>query len=290
MKDKERLEQTWVNVDEWITTATQETKKDIKNTLWKEVNMEDIPESYDSWIDSTRSAWIYRDSKYVYWSSEKDIIWAVLVEYSYYPWWWCWMEYWVKLFVKRGEETDYRRIVYRDAYSSSRDDWSKAYHTIDSVDVKGNNVDVHLKSNSGEGTYSFKLKKNEVKEKVLSKEVQEKFKDHVEKEIERLLKEQTRENWIMPSNYDLVYMHMPNPQKFEKKYEKAEVLGKTIDLWKWECYLIIKTQIDADAADGIQYAWYKYKITPTSTTIVEQENAYQSQLMHWKKIKMSLDK
>jgi hypothetical protein len=44
--------------------------------------------------------------------------------------------------------------------------------------------------------------------------------------------------------------------------------------------LIIKTQIDADAADGIQYAWYKYKITPTSTTIVEQENAYQSQLMH----------
>jgi hypothetical protein len=34
----------------------------------------------------------------------------------------------------------------------------------------------------------------------------------------------------MPSNYDLVYMHMPNPQKFEKKYEKAEVLGKTIDL------------------------------------------------------------
>jgi hypothetical protein len=84
--------------------------------------------------------------------------------------------------------------VYRDAYSSSRDDWSKAYHTIDSVDVKGNNVDVHLKSNSGEGTYSFKLKKNEVKEKVLSKEVQEKFKDHVEKEIERLLKEQTREN------------------------------------------------------------------------------------------------
>jgi len=94
MKDKERLEQTWVNVDEWITTATQETKKDIKNTLWKEVNMEDIPESYDSWIDSTRSAWIYRDSKYVYWSSEKDIIWAVLVEYSYYPWWWCWMEYW----------------------------------------------------------------------------------------------------------------------------------------------------------------------------------------------------
>jgi hypothetical protein len=85
-----------------------------------------------------------------------------------------------------------------------------------------------------------------------------------------------------------VYMKMPNPQKYDRKYEEAEVIDESIDIWKWECYLIIKTQIDANAADGIQYAWYKYKITPTSTTLVDQEYAYQSQLMHWKRIKMKI--
>jgi hypothetical protein len=34
----------------------------------------------------------------------------------------------------------------------------------------------------------------------------------------------------MPSNHDLVYMKMPNPQKFNKKYEEAEVIDKSIDL------------------------------------------------------------
>jgi hypothetical protein len=83
-------------------------------------------------------------------------------------------------------------------------------------------------------------------------------------------------------------MKMPNPQKFNKKYEEAEVIDKSIDLWKWEWYIIIKTQIDSNAADGIQYWWYKYKITPSSTTLVEQDSAYQSQLMHWKKIGMKI--
>lgn len=289
MTEKERLEQAWEYTDEWIVVTTQDTKEDIKKILWKDVDREDIPESYDSWIETARNSWVYRDSKYIYWASEKDIIWAILVEYSYYPWGWCGIEYWVKLFVKRWKETDYRRIKYRDAYSSSWDDWWKAYNEIESIDVKGNNVDVKLKSNSRKDTYSFKLRKNEIKEeKVLSKEDQEKFKEHFEKEKERLLEIETRKNWIMPSNHDLVYMKMPNPQKFNKKYEEAEVIDKSVDLWKWEWYIIIKTQIDSNAADGIQYWWYKYKITPSSTILVEQENAYQSQLMHWKKIDMKI--
>jgi len=198
------------------------------------------------------------------------------------------MEYWVKLFAKRWKESDYRRIVYRDAYSSSWDDWWKAYNTIDSIEVKWDKVIVSVSSNSRKDSYTFNLKKNEIEEKVLSKEAQEEFKKHIEWEKTRLLKLQTRENWIMPSNYDLVYMKMPNPQKYDKKYEEAEVIDESIDLWKWECYLIIKTQIDANAADGIQYAWYKYKISPTSTTLVDQEYVYQSQLMHWKRIKMKI--
>jgi hypothetical protein len=34
----------------------------------------------------------------------------------------------------------------------------------------------------------------------------------------------------MPSNYDLVYMKMPNPQKYDRKYEEADVIDESIDL------------------------------------------------------------
>ena len=288
MKNKEILEQTWLHVDEWISSTTKWAKEQINDVLWKSVPYENIPESYQSWIDSSKRAWSVRSSKFIYGESLKDIIWVILVDYSYYPWWGCWMEYWVKLFAKRWKDSDYRRIVYRDAYSSSGDDWWKAYNKIDSIEVKWDRVIVNVSSNSRKDSYSFNLKKNVIEEQVLSKEAQEEFRRHVESEKLRLIKHQTRENWIMPSNYDLVYMKTPNPQIYDRKYEEAEVIDESIDLWKWECYLIIKTQIDANAADGIQYAWYKYKITLSATTLVEQESAYQSQLKDWKRIKMKI--
>jgi hypothetical protein len=101
-----------------------------------------------------------------------------------------------------------------------------------------------------------------------------------------LLKESTKENGIMPSNYDLVYMKMPWSRIYDKKYEKAEIIGKDVDLWKWECYIVIKTQIDANADGWMQFARLKYRITPTSTELVDQETAYQSELMSGKRIKM----
>jgi hypothetical protein len=36
----------------------------------------------------------------------------------------------------------------------------------------------------------------------------------------------------------------------------------------------------------MQFAWLKYKITPTSTELVDRETAYQSELMSGKRIKM----
>ena len=51
---------------------------------------------------------------------------------------------------------------------------------------------------------------------------------------------------------------------------------------------MIKTQIDAHADCGKQYAWLKYKITPTTTELVAQESAYQSELMSGKEIKIRI--
>lgn len=285
MKDKEKLEQIWeLDKKEWLEQYKESDK--IVQVLWKSVRPWDIPSSYSSWINSSRSAWCCRDSEFIYGESLKDIIWAILVDYSYYPWWWCWMEYWVKIFVKRWKESDSRRIVYRDAYSSAYDDRWKSYNSIDSVKVEWNKVILTLSSNSRKDDYTFYLEKNEIEEKVLSPEAQERFEGHIELEKERLLKENTRENGIMPSNYDLVYMKMPWSKIYNKKYEKAEIIGENIDLWKWECYIVIKTQIDANADGWMQFAWLKYKITPTGTELVDQETAYQSELMSGRRIKM----
>jgi hypothetical protein len=287
MKDKEKLEQIWESDKiEWLESI--EEKEKIAQVLWKEVERKDIPLSYSSWINSSRSAWCCRDSKFIYGESLKDIIWAILVDYSYYPGWWCGMEYWVKIFVKRWKESDSRRIVYRDAYSAAYDDRWKSYNSIDSIKVEWNKVTLTLSSNSRKDDYTFYLTKNEIEENVLSPEAQEKFKERIESEKERLLKENTRENGIMPSNYDLVYMKMPWSRIYDKKYEKAEIIGEDIDLWKWECYIVIKTQIDANADGWMQFARLKYKITPTSTHLVDRETAYQSELMSGKRIKMRL--
>lgn len=285
MTEKDKLEQVWQLDKKEKLEQYKETER-IFHILWKPVRSGDIPSSYNSWINSSKNAWCQRSSEFVYWESLKDVIWAILVEYSYYPGWWCGMEYWVKIFVKRWKESDYRRIVYRDAYSSSYDDRWKAYNSIDLVKVEGNKVTVTLSSNSRKDDYTFYLEKNEIEEKLLGPETQEKFKEHIETEKERLLNENTRENGIMPSNYDLVYMKMPWSRIYDRKYEKAEIIGEDIDLWKWECYIVIKTQIDANADGWMQFAWLKYVITPTSTHLVDRETAYQSELMSGKRIKM----
>lgn len=286
MTEKEKLEQVNPGVKESPSTresVKQDLVEELKKPAWN-----DIPLAYKSWESSSLSEWSRRDVEYVYGEWKDDIIWAVLVDYSYYPGGWCWMEYWVKLFVKRWKETDMERIVYRDAYSSSRDDRSKAFKRIDKVEVKDDKVVVTVSSSSRTSNYTFYLKKpeNVVDEQLLTADQQQNFKEHIVQEKERLLKQETRELGMMPSTYDLLYMQMPNPQLFDKKYDKAEIMDEAVDLWKWECFIVIKTQIDAHADSGKQYAWLKYKITPTSTELVDQQTAYQSELMAWKEIHM----
>ena len=217
-------------------------------------------------------------------------VYVVLSDYSYYPWWGCWMEYWVKLYVKRWSQTDMDRIVYRDAYSSRYDDWSKAYTVIDKVEVLDDKVLVTVSKwpDTRADTYSFQLKKQdwEEDEKLLSTEEQLKFKERVEEEKKRLLKLETREHGRMPSYHDLVYMQMPSPQDYEMMYDKAEIVEEHMSLWKGVYVMVIKTQIDSCAGDWKQFAWLKYQITPEETVLLESESLWQSELMRWKQVHM----
>ena len=279
-----------------IETWDEKKEREEKDEREKKVKPGDIPETYHSWLDSVRNQGSLYSHKIQYWTSKTDIIWVALLDYSKSYGSYSGMEYWRKLFVKRWENSDVKTFVWRDHRSSEYDDSSKAYTDIVKVEAEDDKVIVTVRKNQERKiSYTFYLEKNEEEEKLLSKEAQAEFKERIEKEKERLLKEQTRENGMMPSNYDLVYMQTPWAKiydkkyiVYDKKYEEAKILDEATDLWKWECYILIKTQIDADATDGIQYAWLKYKITPTNTELVEQENAYQSQLMHWKEINISV--
>lgn len=293
MTDKEILEQVDKGVKESPSTSEwvkQDLVEELKKPTWN-----DIPLAYKSWESSSLSQWSHRDVEYVYWEWKDDIIWAVLVDYSYHPGGWCWMEYWVKLFVKRWKETDMRRIVYRDAYSSSRDDRWKCYTSIEWIEVKWDEVIVKVKSSSRTDTYTFRLKKMDKSDQwkePLSQWAQLRFRMYVDRQKEELLDKETRHEWRYPVCYDLVTKQIPNMFSSqwvhpydERPYDKAEIVDESIDLEWWTACIVIKTQIDANADSGKQFKWIKYLITwDWWIKLVESDQAYQSELMHWKRI------
>jgi len=153
----EEVDVKWQSV-EWLeqqegTGQSVELPESINADLWEtflsgsKVERSDIPDEYSERENSLRRTWYLSDSMFVYWEWKDDIIWVLLFDYSYYPGGWAWMEYWVKIYLKRWDSTDYDRIVYRDSYSSSRDDWWKAYKKIESIKVDWDMVTLKLSSN-----------------------------------------------------------------------------------------------------------------------------------------------
>ena len=82
MTEKEKIDQIDKSVEK--TPLTKWTKEDLVEEL-KYPYQKDIPSDYSSWERSSLSKWSHRDVKYAYGEWKDDIIWAVLVDYSYYP-------------------------------------------------------------------------------------------------------------------------------------------------------------------------------------------------------------
>ena len=294
MIEKEKIDQ--IDESEEKTTSIEKwAKEDLVEEL-KYPSQKDIPSDYKSWEKSSLSKWSHRDVEYAYGEWKDDVIWTVLVDYSYYPGGWFWMEYWVKIFVKRWNETDMKRIVYRDSYDAYRDDWWKAYTSIDWIEVHWDRVTVKLSSSRRTDTYTFYLKKPDKpvqKKEWLSLEQQAKFKKFFESEKERLLGKETRQDWRYPASYDLTLRQIPNvfgsdgihPYD-ERPYDKAQVVDQYIDVEWWTACIVIKTQIDANTDCGKQFQWLKYVITPKWSTLVDRDQAYQSEMRSGKKIDM----
>ena len=293
MKDREKLEQIDDSVKK--TSSADWAKEDLAETLEKPIYSE-LSSDYLSWERSSSSKWSHRDTKFEYWKTRDDIVWAVLVDYSYYPGWWCWMEYWVKLFVKRWDKTDMKRIVYRDSYSSANDDWWKSYKRIDSIEITDDRVILTVSSSKRTDSYVFPLKKSDksIKEKIwLSLEDQTKFKEMFEFEKKRLLDEHTRKEWKYPASYDLTLRQIPDyfgshwvhPYD-ERQYDKAEIVDEYVDAERWTACIVIKTQIDANADSWKQFQWLKYEISLKWLKLVDRNQAYQSEMRAGKQVSM----
>ena len=216
---------------------------------------------------------------------KENDVYVFLSDYSYYPWWWSWMEYWVVINVKRWDKTDSKKIVYRDAYSSSRDDWSLCYKRIDSVDIQPDKVVVHVSSNERKWEYTFDIKENEGVS--LSEKEKKDFEKKYKNDVALLLSNLTRWNGKMPSNYDIIAGEQMAIPLWDRPYDKAEKVEEYCRFSEWIARVVIRAQIDANADWWKQFWRYKFEINPTwNPILLEYETAYQDELKGGKRIEM----
>lgn len=173
-------------------------------------------------------------------------------------------EYWTKIFVKVGDFETEKEFVYRDAYDWTKDDWSKAYTKIRRLQIQWDTLKVWLWKEDNEPTlYQIKIPKDKQKKQNsgvdLWRSYKNEFKEHIEYEKERLLKQLTRTEKY-PNVFWYGARQIPNLPIMDIPFDEAIIADEYIDMTHWEAYIVIKTQIDADSSKWKQYSWIKYKI------------------------------
>lgn len=219
---------------------------------------------------------------------------ALLLNYSYHSGsGGC--EYGKTLEVHRGHSSTSKNFVYRDACSSSRDDWSLAFDKIESLEVEEDDVQIKLKTKSvgREEDLSFKMK-YEKQGVNLSEEEKEAFLKTYQAKKEELLNIHTRDAGMM--KIYVPFDSVPEMGGKEIPYQKAETIDEFVDDAKGEATLVIKSQIDHHAGNGMQFEWVKYKISTLGgdrintdmiiTEMIDRDCAYESELKRGKEIKM----
>ncbi len=215
---------------------------------------------------------------------------VILSDYSYYSWSW-WIEYWVIINVKRWSNTKELKIKYRDAYSSSNDDWSKNYEKIKDVRTQWDKVLVTVSSRERTQTYEFNIQDESKKEHLLNAEEQSSFKKRYEEETKRLIDENTKHNLKYPAIHNFTFRKIPwafstdwmHPYNTEMPYDKAEIVDKYIDTSKGIAYVVIKSQIDSSWDMWRQFKRTKYAITNSTTREIEKETLWELSIIEGEK-------
>ncbi|MGB9847953.1 MAG: hypothetical protein ACP5IX_00480 [Patescibacteria group bacterium] len=175
---------------------------------------------------------------------------------------------------------------WRDAYDQHADRPAYNFNDVRISKITKDRVEVVLINSH----YNFSLKhtfsvaEREDNSTSISLEEKEEFKRHVEAEIQKILKAETR-NATMPSYILAGYpLNIPTYTNSDIPYVQAQVIDKAIDYRKKVAVVVVKSQIDYCAGEGRQWGWYVYKITPQKTERVDSKNAYDVELKRGKKI------
>lgn len=217
-------------------------------------------------------------------------------------------EYWTKIFIKVWDFETSKEFVYRDAYDASKDDWSKAYTKIDRLEIQGDTLKVWLSKEQSDPTlYEIKIPTNqrEKQERILDLHhpYNYRFDKYIEKEKEKLLAKETRD-LKYPNVFWYWARSIPNMWVSEIPYDKAIIADEHRNYKTGVCYIVIKTQVDADAIKGKKYSRIKYRIEINSreytsyyvesigddmydTTLVEHFDAWEEELANGLKVKIN---
>lgn len=204
-----------------------------------------------------------------------------------------WMEYGNYVAARYNWKRKDVHIVYRDAYSSSRDDRSLCFSKLEiqKTETKNDKIFVTVKASSDTNsrTYTFDFPLAKEDKPWLSKEDQEKFIQTFETKKKEIMLEQIKkyESNTMPVYClppEMTYNNMP---WWDVPYITPTISSEYIDKQNWIWVIVIYKQIDHCAAHKRQLAreWRLIKQDGNCDRVI-YENMRDAERLSWKQIKM----
>lgn len=212
---------------------------------------------------------------------------------------WVGMEYGHYVLVWHNGIIHKRYFAYRDDFDAKKDHWEYHFDDIKHVDIEKKDgscvVTIVLKSTIHEHTTIFTFPDHEERDtQILSPEEQKKFTLVFESKKQELLEQHVKSQARMPMN--TIRWMIPGQYLWSSindqyiPYRRPEIHDEYVDPEIGMGIIIIKSQIDYDHLDGMQFERSAYKIdTNNNSTQLSRETRYESQIEHGNIITMKAE-
>jgi len=199
-------------------------------------------------------------------------------------------EYGVTVKVMRDGDSEQEYFKWRDAYSSGNDNKSLYFNKAKIVKITDKSVTLELKSNTSSKTETFELAKSKSKNLtgILNEHEQEKWQTEYDQTKKNLLKQHYMSNATQADYIGTNYLTHGVPTTGKQvPYDQSQIVDEQVDSEKGLAAIVIKSQIDAAADSGKQYAWTGYLIDKNGKARqVYSDNASQMDLKDGKRIEV----
>ncbi len=190
--------------------------------------------------------------------------------------------------LKKGQEVKTERFSYRDPHCFSGDKPELNFYDVKIRTIKeSEGLSVILKSQNSNKygnkivCFNFKENKDSLGGKI-NVEEKEGFEKQIRGEVEIIIDENYKKGKRMPLyilfrghegqiSDRLLNSYKDKDSDKQVPYEKPTLVGSRVSEDGLEAIVIIKAQIDYSTADGKEYAFLAYKITPEETTFITKE-------------------